>query len=39
MATKYLKDQYFGKEDIRTIMMCLREKRTTMRKYVYETLS
>ena len=35
MATKYLKDQYLGQEDIDTIMMCLREKRTTIRKYVY----
>ena len=34
-----LKNQVLLKEDLETILMCLRENRQNMRNYVYETLS
>jgi hypothetical protein len=38
-TAKSLKDMPLAKEDLSTLLMCLREKRTNLRRLVYENLS
>lgn len=39
ISSLHLRNQELVREDLETILMCLREKRANMRKYVYKTLA